>query len=349
MKTIIQTLIISVVIMSYAHAQAPVMLHHNGVATPYFTYSGLQNAYTDAANGDTIYIPGGFFSGITLNKRLVLFGTGHYPDSLAATGRGQYNGDLTLGANCDSSHIEGLYITGSIVQTASNIKIDNITIRRNLIDGNLTMDGNRSTPSMFPLIYGNVIRGNVDLSNTLQATLCNNIFNARIHYIYQGVIRNNIFTGDVRLGCYYCVTVPVYDCDLSLIENNIFLNTYWTASNFQYAYCENSVIRRNMYSSSVDYTNNTSSNEYTSVHGDSILVNLNGPSFTYTQDFHLKYPVRYFGQDSTPVGIYGGFLPYRYKEAAMPVNPHIREKNIAAQTDSLGNLQIMIKVGAQQN
>jgi hypothetical protein len=47
------------------------------------------------------------------------------------------------------------------------------------------------------------------------------------------------------------------------------------------------------------------------------------------------------------VGIYGGLFPY--KEGAVPLNPHISLKNIAPQTDVNGDLNIQLKVNAQDN
>jgi hypothetical protein len=165
--TAIKTTIILICIsMIKLYAQAPVALHHNGTSTMYTTSSGLTDAYNASVNGDTIYLPGGFFTGITIDKKLTLIGAGFHLDSTQATYATQINGSINLGPNADTTHIEGLHITGSINVTATNNKIDKLKIKRNLIDGQININGDRTTPSMYIEISGNIVRGHLDLSNT---------------------------------------------------------------------------------------------------------------------------------------------------------------------------------------
>jgi hypothetical protein len=51
------------------------------------------------------------------------------------------------------------------------------------------------------------------------------------------------------------------------------------------------------------------------------------------------------GTDATQIGLYGSVFPY--KDGAVPINPHIQAKTIAPVTNSIGELNIDIKVAAQ--
>ncbi len=57
-------------------AQKLIALHHAGTASFYTTPLAAYNA---AANGDTLYIPGGNFDGFVMQKSLTLIGAGHNP------------------------------------------------------------------------------------------------------------------------------------------------------------------------------------------------------------------------------------------------------------------------------
>jgi len=59
----------------------------------------------------------------------------------------------------------------------------------------------------------------------------------------------------------------------------------------------------------------------------------------------LQSPSTYIGTDATECGIYGGIFPY--KEGAVPYNPHIQQKSISSVTDINGNINVNIKVVAQ--
>ena len=67
----------------------------------------------------------------------------------------------------------------------------------------------------------------------------------------------------------------------------------------------------------------------------------------YTYNLHLRpnSPLHNAGTDGTDIGIYGGLFPW--KEGSVPFNPHIQTKTIGNITDGNGNLQINIKVKAQ--
>jgi hypothetical protein len=328
-----------------ANSQSPVSLHHAGSVTMFYNSAGFTDAYNASVAGDTIYLPGGFFTGLTINKKLAIFGAGHHPDSSANTYPTQINGSLTFGPDADSSHIEGLHVTGNVNVSTANNKIDRLRIRRNIIDGTLSLHGDRVTPSMHVEISGNIVRSSVDLSNTLGVVLCNNILQSRIHYIFQGSVSNNVFTSSPYWSDPYYVYTNLYDIDNSKIENNIFVHQPGTLT---FLLCDNSVINKNLFSTaSVNYTNNMATGNFTGVGSANVLVNWTSSSYLYTDNYHLKAPESYIGMDGTQMGIYGGLRPW--KEGSLPLNPHIQSKIIVDKTDAAGKIQVQVKVVAQNN
>ena len=65
-------------------------------------------------------------------------------------------------------------------------------------------------------------------------------------------------------------------------------------------------------------------------------------------NFHLRPGClgKNAGTDGTDLGIYGGSFPW--KNGSLPPNPHIQTKNISSATDPIGNLNVNIKVKAQE-
>jgi hypothetical protein len=311
----------------------------------FYTSSGFTDAYNASVAGDTIYLAGGFFDGLTVNKRLAIIGAGHHPDSSANTYPTQINGSITFGPDADSSHIEGLHITGHVNVSAANNMVNRLRIRRNIIDGQLNLNGDRVTPSMHVEISGNIVRSSVDLSNTVSVVLCNNILHSRIHYIFQGSVTNNVFNASPYYGYPHYVYNNLYDIDNSKIENNVFPHPDGA---LVFLYCDNSVINKNLFATaSINYTNNMATGNFTGVGSTNVFVNWTSSSFLYTDNYHLKAPESYIGMDGTQMGIYGGLRPW--KEGSLPLNPHIQSKIIADKTDAAGKIQVQVKVVAQNN
>ena len=326
-------------------AQSPVVLHHAGTVTMFYNAGGFADAYTAAVSGDTIYLPGGFFGAITIDKRLAIFGAGHHPDSTLYTYATQINGNVSLGPLSDSSHLEGLHITGHLAVATAGIKTDNLKIRRNMIDGQLNLNGDKTTPSLHVEISGNVIRSSVDLSNTLSVVLSNNILQSRVHYVYQGSISNNVFNSTPYYNYPYYSYNNIFDVDNSNVENNVFVHP---DGSVVFLECDNTLINKNVFAhSSVNFTNNMPTGNYIGVGSTNILVNWTSASYQYTDNYHLKTPAIHIGMDGTQVGIYGGLRPW--KEGSIPLNPHIQSKTIADKTDAAGRIQVQVKVVAQSN
>lgn len=322
-------------------AQDVVTLHHSGVTTPYYGNSAFTDAYSASVNYDTIILPGAFYNPpSSIDKKLTIIGTGHFPDSTSATGVTKIMSSLNITSNADSLHLEGLYISGSI-NFESNQAINDVVIKRNYITGDIVFNGDRSVPCYRALIVQNVF---VSLSadNTLQITVSNNHVMGAVYRLNTSVLENNIMYNTRYSGWpYYCEYV-FFDLNQSLIQNNIFLIPN---NNFLCAGGVNNVFNKNIFLASPSLGSGTESGNSYNVAQNSIFVNQSGSSFNYAHDYHLQFPAIYIGSDGSQIGIYGGLYPF--KEGAVPSNPHIQSKTISAITNSNGELSVDVKVSAQ--
>lgn len=337
MKKIIFVLLLFAV--SYSFGQVRVALQHQGTTTLFSGAQPLQDAYTAAVDGDTIYLPGATFGALTIAKRLVIYGTGHYPDSTTVTGISVING-INYNAGSDNSRIEGVKINGEINNFNYEIKVDSITITKCYITGSIQLYSN-NFDNTHPKcenwkIYRNVIMNSISCTDASNIKIFNNIIGSQILSIYEyGLIDNNIFLTNA--------TFFLSNVNYSLIQNNIFLNQYIVLSG---QFCE---FDNNLYTLAPSLgSNNTDLNSYYPITQSTIFVNQSGNTFDYTQNYHLQSPGTYLGADGSQIGIYGGHY-YPYKEGAVPFNPHIISKTIPQNTDVNGHLNINIKVDAQNN
>ena len=142
-------------------------------------------------------------------------------------------------------------------------------------------------------------------------------------------------------------TLPVY-ANHSIFENNIFL----AGSVNPISICTQSIFRNNLFVYNWEGPDNQSvffgSGNIVNQPKENIFVNQSGNTFSYAQDYHIKdsSPGKNGGVDGADVGIYGGVYPW--KEGGLPFNPQIQVAKIAGTTDANGNLNVNIKVEAQE-
>jgi hypothetical protein len=148
----------------------------------------------------------------------------------------------------------------------------------------------------------------------------------------------------------YCGGGPFLDINYSTLQNNIFEFTYSNCGGSYFeSGCNSNKWLNNIFNQGWGFPDgsNTGSGNWPSIDMSSVLVSQSGLSFSYSQDYHLQSPSTYVGTDSSQVGIYGGLYPF--KDGSIPMNPHIVSKTIQQTTSSSGNLNINVKVKAQDN
>lgn len=315
-------------------AQKAVLLKKaNGQQQAFYGNQPFLDAYSAASHGDTIYLPGGAFATGDIDKRLAIYGAGHYPDSTTATGKTIVTGVFVINSNADSLLLEGIEFNGSIT---INPDVNYLVLKRNIF---LNVINYPSAPACSnPRMEGNVFRSHVYLTYAANALLVNNIFERTVYGGKNGdLLRNNIFINN---------GYPISACQYTVFENNIFKNTddpdFLPVTGSSY-----NTFSNNVFTFSPNWWLNPNFNNYINADPTTLFVNQTGNGFNYAHNYHLQSPGTYIGTDATQCGIYGGL--FVYKEGAVPVNPHIRQKVIANTTDVNGNLNVNITVAAQNN
>jgi hypothetical protein len=336
---IVQALLCFLMLSKLANAQTLVALHHQGAATYFNGINGFVQAYNNAVNGDTIYIPGGFYSSPgNFDKRLTIFGAGHYPDSTLATEKTIITSGISFSDNADNFHLEGLQVNGDIY-FANDQSVNNLTIRRcsfNTID----FQGDYTNPCINNLITQCVIHGSVVGSNAQSLLVTNNIIAGKIFNMNTNVIQNNVILSNFYTGWPHYSSASFFNMNNSTIRNNVAFTSEINAITGS-----GNIVKNNVFSMNWNQGSNIASGNYVSVDLSTFFISQSGNSFDYAHNYHLSSPAIYVGEDGSEVGIYGNFLGY--KEGAVPVNPHIQTKVIAPQTNQNGELQILIHVESQ--
>ena len=325
----------------------------NGNAPKFFT--DLTDAITNAQSKDTIYIPGYVFSvpsgnsGFFLDKELHFIGVGYHPDSTLSTGFTQINGNIFLGNGTSYGSIEGIYHNGVIYfsEKGNPSMVTSFCIKRNNLNS-IAFVSDNTIHYTKNSITENVIRGSISGSDpgVQNNLISNNIIVGQIMGLgYNNQIKNNIFIGN------YSSIDNLNGC---LLENNIFQKTGPNVFGINNCTFKSNLSPTSMFVGFNAGFNYLGTNVFTSniiESFDEIFVNypVTTSEFNYGFDFHIKPTSlgKNAGRDGTDIGIYGGAFPW--KEGSIPANPHFQRINISPKTDNCGNLNVKIKVAAQDN
>lgn len=334
------TITLVALLKTFSFSQQKVSLQNNGVSTIFGGSNPFNDAYNAAQFGDTLYLPGGNIPyPAIIDKGITIIGAGHYPDSTIATNKTVLVGNLTINQNADYLHIEGIEITGTL-NFSTNNKVDNVVIKRCKI-GAITYLGTRATACENNLIIESIIEGDINLQNARNSIISNCIIAGRIYNGMETGISNNILLSNIS-GMAYTIN----NTDNCYISNNIFMRS-GAYKSYIHSGCELSTFTNNIFNDNPSIGDNTFISNHLFVDVNSIFINQNGNTFSYSHNYHLINPALYLGTDNMEVGIYGGL--YVFKEGSVPINPHINLKNIAPQTNTNGELPIQIRVNAQNN
>jgi len=305
-------------------------------------YSNIDSALKYSADGDYLYLPAGNISapqGFMVKNKLNIIGAGHYPDSTQATGQTVITGNVHFWTESSGSVLQGVYISSNIYFGVgpSSGGAKNILISRcNVNTIHLSIDGGTFYGAENVFIKDNVLRDAIAFAYVKNVVVENNLIEGALMN-GDGLItvRNNVF---LRRTPTLINTVRA-----TRFENNIFL----VSSSFFGGDCTGNLWYNNCFKE-VDPlgTQFSTGNKFNVT---DLFVNQTGTSFQYTDNYHLTAlsPAKAAGFAATDCGIFGGNNPY--KEGAVPVNPHIRAKNLPSQTDAQGKINVQVTVAAQNN
>jgi hypothetical protein len=299
-------------------------------------YTSLPDAVTNALDGDIIYIPGGSFEDVTISKRLHLIGVGHHPDFTIYTNY-SYCNSINLAQGAHGGSISGLKICNLNIGTSVNDNIVSFSISRCWI-GACQINGKSANNSFSENIIQSLGSNNTAKNNVF--------FNNIIGFagdLVESTFRNNIFLSVFQL-CGQTST-NYYTSSISGINNSTFENNFIQGipSNVNY-----SIFNNNLFTFISPSGENVYSNNLFNQDPSFIFVNVPGYGFDYSYDYQMKSdsPGKDAGRDGTDIGIYGGIYPW--KEGSIPFNPHFQQVQVSPTTDENGNLNVNIKVAAQE-
>lgn len=328
MKTLILTSIILVLGLG-ASAQNLIAVQNGG--TPSF-YQQVDDAITNAQNGDTIFIPGGTWNvSRQIDKELHFIGVGHHPDSTRATFATTLIGKLLLKTAASHGSITGVYLNDYISTDSEDV--DYYSISRCHIKNGFYFNSTTSNFTILECVLEGIFTAYNTSFSAINFSFFNNIIGAGSGYI---VFDNSIYRNNIFLQNPYS--------RYSLFENNVFV-----LSNGMWA-CENSTAKNNLFNNSFIHESGTNVgyNNFQFYDLSTIFIDANVYPFNYPNEYRLQpsSPGLNVGTDGTDIGIYGGIFPW--KEGSVPFNPHFKRFEVSPSTDANGNLNVNIKVAAQE-
>ena len=313
--------------VSYAQQQLVATLTHGDEITMFYGTYAYRDAMNAAVDGDVINLSGGGFQATTINKAVSIRGAG-------------------VEAN------QPTFIVGSF-----NINIPAESTER------LTMEGLRISNDI-----------------TLQGTLKNAYFFKNYIKFVRGSsganVKNVMFVNCKVLECYnngYNGYVASYQFLNSYVANfsnttnsnatacflNCVINRGWNAGEICHSTLLNCILVNNTSSTwnSLPSSSSATNCLAISAKGGNAFINvqasLNNKDITdfavftdldYMKDLTDEAKATYFGTDGTPVGMYGGPLPFSFT----PTYPQITKMNVASKTTADGKLSVDIEVSSAQ-
>lgn len=301
-------------------------------------YSNLQVAVNAAIAGDTIFIypANSTYGDITITKKLHFFGFGFDGTINGVSRISNIYFDTTASPNSSpsGSSLQGLTIN---YITCSKPSINNIKINGCYFNSSQIQIASNSTGWQ---ILNNLLNTSIEISNSTNVLISNNIFISSANGIYYSnsstvVISNNIFFN-------WRYFYNVYN---ATVANNIFI---CVGDNNQ-TYMHNNSFQNNLsYWSSIDTyilppVGNTGSGNFSNQNPQFISGTPSG-SFDKTLDYHLmsSSPGKNAGTDGTDIGPYGGTNPFIWGGAI--TIPQITEMVITNPIINQGtNLNVKLK------
>lgn len=323
MKNLSFLVILAFLIPVKSKAQTLIAVHNETGST---FYANLDSAIVHSVAGDFIYLPGGNFTiSKPINKKLQIVGVGHNPDSCYVTGITQVTGNFTINNGSDHGSIAGLKIWGDIKftlttgQTLNYFSIERCNLNAVSIATNSTN-----------ILINECVIGSVSGSSSQEVLVSKCIFSGGVSgFVANTNINNNIFLN--------AIGYPTAGCDF---KNNIFLSAGFSpAASYTASYQNNS------FTSAVSSLYNCHNNVVASAA--ELFVKKTKAGFDYDQDYHLlaTSPAHNAGTDKTDLGIYGTSSPW--KEGSLPGNPHVQRLQSQSVSSLNGNLDVKVKVAAQ--
>jgi hypothetical protein len=316
-----------------SHAQqAPIAIVSSSGTTR--LTSTLDSAALLADNNDIIYLPGGSFAGMSdwFKKKVTVIGVGHNPDSTAATGRTEINGNIGFQAGmAEGSVLDGVYVFGAVLIS------NDVKIFRTNCNQIYPAWSNAENVIVEKSVVRVGITGSLGVGSLINSAIKNTIISGDFTSYQSGVSFEN------------CIFLTTGSYSMTGAQLNTFKNCTFTGIS-DWVSGHNHFFRNCVFATSslpplTDPSN--ASGNFLNQSADSTFVIPPTNAYDYTNDYkiNLSSPALNGGVGGTQIGIYGGASPWL--KGNIPPNPHIRTKNVDAATGAGGTLRVRFNVSVQ--
>lgn len=310
--------------VSFAQTTLVATLTHGDEISMYYGAFALQDAHAAAVDGDVINLSGGAFQAVNITKAITLRGTGindAFPTHIV--------NDFTI--NIPASATERLSIEGCHIQNTMSVQgtLTNATFIKNSIRKYYNPNKSCKVSCMFAQcnIFEILFQGNSS------AQFINSHVEAFVNYSEKSATASFV----------NCVIIPEGGNNASCIHSSQLINCVlcWTDS-YEWSPLPNSTTAINCVA-----VGNGSHRCFSEVVSQQ---NCKYAGLDIFQDSNLwkdltdEAKANYLGNDGTPVGKFGGALPYDMT----PSYPIITKMNVANKTTADGKLSVEIEVSSAQ-
>ena len=299
------------------------LTHGDSISIYYGTYA-LKNALAVASDGDVINLSGGAFQAAAITKAVAIRGTGiNDADPTIISG----NFEISIPETTERLTVEGCKIPNVITVKG---KLVNAYFIKNSI-GRIDVN---SVSHMVNGTFANCDVYGMDLYGNSKVQFVNSRidnFDNKMEQIASASFIN-------------CILIPNAGYHANYIRTSQLMNCILVNNNSAYGYLSLPTTTTAMNCVSIGKGNSIAFKDVVS------KVNCSYANIDIFQDSDIwkeltdEAKETYVGNDGTPVGIYGGILPYN----TTPSYPQITKMNVANKTTADGKLSVEIEVRAVQ-
>ena len=311
--------------VSYAQQQLVATLTHGDEITMFYGTYAYRDAMNAAVDGDVINLSGGGFQATTINKAVSIRGAG-------------------VEAN------QPTFIVGSFNINIPAESTERLTMEGLRISNDITLQGTLKNAYFFKnyikSVYGS---SGANVKNAMfvncQVWKCYDGYNfvASFQFLNSYVANFSNTSNSSVTACFLnCVINNVEDADdicHSTLLNCILVNKI----NYPWHSLPSSSSATNCLAISAK-GGDAFSNVQASLNNKNITDFAVFTDLDYMKDLTDEAKATYFGTDGTPVGMYGGPLPFSFT----PTYPQITKMNVASKTTADGKLSVDIEVSSAQ-
>jgi len=266
-------------------------------------FTTLQKAVDAAADGDTIYVFGSSttYEGITLSKKFSIFGPGFFLNenpgtSVRLVSAQIYQNGLTFDTGSEGSFISGLHFPSDI-----NIKVNNIIIKRNLVN-TITLSKDISNIN----ILQNYINGDINVGENNNNIIISNNSGRNINI---GAKNNDILISNNNLNSINSGSIS----SILIITNNLI----YSGINVYNSTLDNNILcAGNFTGTGNSYRNNLgNSTQFGTLDGNQSSIDvskvcIDTGSTDGKKKLAVNSPALKAGTGGTDIGMFGGSNPY---------------------------------------